>query len=147
MQIFGFPTSPYVRKVLLIAAEKGVDVDLVEATPHKPTPEFLAASPFRMESAAFCARLYLGDENPTNPLASAVYADLSGLPPLSIHTSRHDMHFDDAVKLAENAHRDGADVKMNYWDTPRHHLERLKTKDAEASFKLAARFIRRCTKA
>jgi glutathione S-transferase len=51
MQIFGFPTSPFVRKVLVIAAEKGVDVELVDATPHKPTPEFLAASPFRMMPA------------------------------------------------------------------------------------------------
>lgn len=51
MKIFGFPTSPYVRKVLVIAAEKGVDARLVEATPHKPTPDFLAASPFRMMPA------------------------------------------------------------------------------------------------
>lgn len=51
MQIFGFPTSPFVRKALVIAAEKGANAELVEATPHKPTPEFLAASPFRMMPA------------------------------------------------------------------------------------------------
>ncbi len=51
MQIFGFPTSPYVRKVMLIAAEKDAPAELVEATPHNPTPEFLAASPFRMMPA------------------------------------------------------------------------------------------------
>lgn len=51
LTIYGFPTSPYVRKVLLVAAEKGLSVNLVPATPHKPTPEFLAASPFRMMPA------------------------------------------------------------------------------------------------
>lgn len=51
LTIYGFPTSPYVRKVLLVAAEKGLSVNLVPSTPHKPTPEFLAASPFRMMPA------------------------------------------------------------------------------------------------
>jgi glutathione S-transferase len=51
LTIFGFPTSPFVRKALVVAAEKGLAVDLVPATPHKPTPEFLAASPFRMMPA------------------------------------------------------------------------------------------------
>lgn len=47
MQIFGFPGSPFVRKVLVVAAEKGVEVDNVPANPREPPPEFLAASPFR----------------------------------------------------------------------------------------------------
>lgn len=51
LTIYGFPTSPYVRKVLLVAAEKGLSVNLVPSTPHKPAPEFLAASPFRMMPA------------------------------------------------------------------------------------------------
>lgn len=51
LTIYGFPTSPYVRKALLVAEEKGLDYALVPATPHKPTPEFLTASPFRMMPA------------------------------------------------------------------------------------------------
>ncbi|WAT18824.1 glutathione S-transferase family protein [Aurantiacibacter sp. MUD11] len=51
LTIYGFPTSPYVRKALLVAEEKGLDYELVPATPHKPTPEFLSASPFRMMPA------------------------------------------------------------------------------------------------
>lgn len=47
MKIFGFPLSPYVRKVHLVAAEKGVKVEMVLGDPRKPLPEFLAASPFR----------------------------------------------------------------------------------------------------
>lgn len=68
--IFGFPTSPYVRKVLLIAAEKGVEVEIVPATPHKPTPEFLAASPFRMMPA-----MQDGDFTLADSTAIAFYLD------------------------------------------------------------------------
>ncbi len=46
MKIFGFPISPYVRKVHLVAAEKGIEVEMVLGNPAKPAPEFLAASPF-----------------------------------------------------------------------------------------------------
>ncbi len=47
MKIFGFPVSPFVRKVHLVAAEKGVAVEMVLGNPAKPAAEFLAASPFR----------------------------------------------------------------------------------------------------
>ena len=44
-------------------------------------------SPFRMETAAFAARLYLGDTLPTAPEASPAYADLEGFPPIAVHCS------------------------------------------------------------
>ena len=47
MQVFGFPLSPFVRKVLVAAAEKGVEVDNVLFHPSQPPEDFLAASPFR----------------------------------------------------------------------------------------------------
>lgn len=99
-------------------------------------------SPFRMETAAFCANLYLGDTLPTDPRASPAYADLRGLPPLIIHCSRYDMHFDDAVTLSEKAHATGVEVRMNYWDSPRHHLERFRSRDAEKSIALAGEAAR-----
>lgn len=47
MKVFGFPLSPYVRKVSLVAAEKGVAIEPLPGNPHNPSPEFAAASPFR----------------------------------------------------------------------------------------------------
>ncbi len=47
MKIFGFPLSPFVRKVHLVATEKGIAVETVLGNPANPAPEFLAASPFR----------------------------------------------------------------------------------------------------
>ncbi len=46
IKIHGFPLSPFVRKVHLAAAEKGVEVEMVLGTPGQPSPEFIAASPF-----------------------------------------------------------------------------------------------------
>jgi epsilon-lactone hydrolase len=105
------------------------------------TRSMTSESPFRMETAAFCARMYLQDENPTHPLASAIYGDLAGFPPILIHTSKNDLHFDDALRLAENGMRTGCDVRLNYWDSPRHHMERLATADAQCSFRIAREFI------
>jgi len=102
-----------------------------------------ADSPFRMETAAFCARLYLQDTESAHPLASAIFADLTGFPSMAIHTSQYDMHFDDAITLAEKAKASGVECHLNYWDTPRHHLERLKSKDAQKSYEIAAGFIER----
>jgi glutathione S-transferase len=47
IQIFGLPLSPFVRKVHVVAAEKGIDFEVVPANPRDPSPAFLAASPFR----------------------------------------------------------------------------------------------------
>ncbi|WP_420408934.1 alpha/beta hydrolase fold domain-containing protein [Hoeflea sp.] len=100
-------------------------------------------SPFRMETAAFCARLYLRDEPATLPLASPVFADQKGWPPILIHTSELDIHFDDAIRMAENGRKHGCEVRINYWDSPRHHLERLSTETAAQSFREVNAFINR----
>lgn len=47
MKVFGFPLSPFVRKVHVIAAEKGIAIEMVLGKPGEPSPDFLAASPFR----------------------------------------------------------------------------------------------------
>lgn len=46
MQVFGFPLSPFVRKVLVVAEEKAIEVENVLFHPRDPPAEFLAASPF-----------------------------------------------------------------------------------------------------
>ncbi|MET0250981.1 MAG: glutathione S-transferase family protein [Novosphingobium sp.] len=70
MQIFGFPLSPFVRKVLVVAAEKGIEVDNVLFHPRQPPPEFLAASPFRKIPA-----LRDGDYTLADSTAIANYLD------------------------------------------------------------------------
>lgn len=47
MMLFGAPVSPFVRKVLAYAAEKGIDLPLTPVGLGDTNPEFLAASPFK----------------------------------------------------------------------------------------------------
>jgi glutathione S-transferase len=46
MKIYGFPLSPFVRKVVVAVKEKGLDADVVPSNPSQPDEEFLAVSPF-----------------------------------------------------------------------------------------------------
>lgn len=45
MILFGASVSPFVRKVLMAAAEKGITLDHRPIPPHDPDPAFRAASP------------------------------------------------------------------------------------------------------
>jgi len=47
MKIYGFPLSPFVRKVLVAAQEKGIEVELVPTNPQNPDDAFIACSPFK----------------------------------------------------------------------------------------------------
>lgn len=46
MKLYGALLSPFVRKVALAAAEKGMEYELVLSSPGNPDPEFAKASPF-----------------------------------------------------------------------------------------------------
>jgi glutathione S-transferase len=47
MIVYGSSLSPFVRKVLAFAAEKGIEVESKPVAPGSDDPEFLAASPFK----------------------------------------------------------------------------------------------------
>jgi glutathione S-transferase len=46
MIVYGSTLSPFVRKVMAFAGEKGIEIELVPMRPGDPDPEFRAASPF-----------------------------------------------------------------------------------------------------
>ncbi|MGD8861624.1 MAG: alpha/beta hydrolase [Myxococcales bacterium] len=56
------------------------------------------------------ARAYLGEHDPRDPLASAVYADLSGLPPMLMQTGSAELFCSEDVRLAERARDAGVDL-------------------------------------
>ena len=47
MMLFGAPVSPFVRKVMAYAVEKGIDLPLTPVGLGDPNPDFIAASPFK----------------------------------------------------------------------------------------------------
>lgn len=58
---------------------------------------------------------YLGKRDPKNPLASPVFGDYRGLPPILIQAGEHEMLRDDAVRVAKKARADGARVRLEIW--------------------------------
>ena len=67
------------------------------------------------DTVAQAARIYLGETSPSNPLASPLYAELKGLPPLFIQASDSEVLLDDSTRLAEKATRAGIAVSFRAW--------------------------------
>ena len=62
------------------------------------------------------ARAYLGATDPRTPLASPLFADLRGLPPLLIHVGSDEVLLDDAVQLASRAKAAGVTATLEVWE-------------------------------
>lgn len=58
---------------------------------------------------------YLDQADPRNPLASPVFGDYRGLPPLLIQVGEHEMLRDDSIRVAQKAAADGIPVKLEVW--------------------------------
>ena len=67
------------------------------------------------EGVARMASWYLAGADPRTPLASPLYADLHGLPPLLIHVGSDEVLLDDARQLAARARAAGVEVTLDVW--------------------------------
>ena len=70
---------------------------------------------FTKSQAAGLVRSYLGETDPKNPLASPLYADLSGLPPIRVHVGDDEVLLDDSRRYVERAVAAGVDAKLDVW--------------------------------
>ena len=68
------------------------------------------------EGIEMMAKLYLAGADPRTPLASPIYADLHGLPPMLIHVGTAEVLLDDAVRLADRARAAGVEVVLEPWE-------------------------------
>jgi monoterpene epsilon-lactone hydrolase len=59
---------------------------------------------------------YLGGADAKIPLASPLYADLKGLPPLLILVGTSEVLLDDSTRFAERAKAAGVSVELEVWD-------------------------------
>jgi len=67
------------------------------------------------------AKAYLGPGgDPRNPLASPLYGDPGGLPPLLIQCGDHETILDDSVRFAERAHNAGVAVEFEVYPSMIH---------------------------
>lgn len=58
---------------------------------------------------------YLGKTDPRNPLASPVFGDFRGIPPLLIQVGEEEMLRDDSVRVAKKAQSDGVPLTLEVW--------------------------------
>lgn len=63
---------------------------------------------------------YLGGRNPTDPQASPLYGDLSGLPPIRVHVGDDEVLLDDSLRYVERAVAAGVDAKVDVWEGMAH---------------------------
>jgi acetyl esterase/lipase len=99
-----------------------------------------------MFSAAMVRRApaaYLGEADPLHPLASPVFAELAGLPPLLIHVGDREVLLDDSRRLAVRARAAGVDVTLSVWPAVPHvwQLAQALVPEARQSMRQAGAFL------
>ncbi|WP_157247012.1 alpha/beta hydrolase [Nonomuraea typhae] len=89
------------------------------------------------------ARDYLGEGDPATPLASPIFADLTGLPPLLIQVGSHEILLDDAVRLTARAAEHDVPVTLQVWPEAPHVFQAFAAilDDADHALNSAAAFI------
>jgi acetyl esterase/lipase len=74
------------------------------------------ADPFFTKSqVAGLVASYLGKTDPKNPVASALYGDLRGLPPIRVHVGDDELLLDDSRRYVERAVAAGVDAELGVW--------------------------------
>jgi acetyl esterase/lipase len=69
---------------------------------------------------SIAASSYLVGHDPYDPLASPLYSDLSGLPPVQIHVGTSEVLLDDARRYADRFKEAGGDAVAHTWEGMMH---------------------------
>jgi acetyl esterase/lipase len=95
----------------------------------------------RMKDAA---EIYLQGADPKNPLASPLYGDLAGLPPLLIQVGEPEILLDDSTRLAERACAAGVAAEITIWNNLPHvwQVSQVFLPEARQALDQAAAFAR-----
>jgi monoterpene epsilon-lactone hydrolase len=116
-----------------VAATGASYVSRADADPIHQRPMILAL-----------ARNYLGEGDPFDPLASPLYADLEGLPPLLIQVGDRETVLDDSTSLADKARAAGVDAELQVWDGMIHVFQMFpEIPQAQQAIAAVATFLRR----
>jgi acetyl esterase/lipase len=85
---------------------------------------------FYKEVVSYLAMAYLGGADPKEPLASPLYADLSGLPPTYIQVGGHETLLGESLQFEQNARKAGVDVKLDVFPEQLHTFQMAAGKSA-----------------
>ena len=81
---------------------------------------------------------YLAGGDARDPLASPLYGDLNGLPPLCIHVGDHEILLDDSTRLADRAKHAGVEVDLEIWPEMLHVFQAAAGNIPESDESIAA---------
>jgi epsilon-lactone hydrolase len=70
---------------------------------------------FTRQQIADLVHSYLGDADPGQPLASPLFGQLSGLPPVRIYAGDDEVLLDDSLRYVERAVAEGVDARVDVW--------------------------------
>jgi len=91
------------------------------------------------------AEAYTGDTDPRTPLASPLYADLEGLPPMLVHVGTAEILLDDAIRMVDQARKSNVEVTLNAAEGMCHvwHFFTAMLPEALEAIEEVARFMRK----
>jgi len=97
------------------------------------------------EMCRFTSSLYVGDNDPANPIFYPIGMDLAGLPPLCLHVGDHELVLSDSIQLAERARAAGVEVEFKIWPHMWHVFQTMGSLVPEARQSIAeiGRFVAR----
>jgi epsilon-lactone hydrolase len=134
------------RGVALPAGAIGISpfVDLTLSSPSIGANEGRDPQVTRPFLSSAVRRYLAADVDPKTPLASPVFADLAGLPPLILQVGGDELLLDDSLRLAEAAEAAGVDVTVERWEGLMHvwHQMAPRLPEAEAALESLAAWLR-----
>lgn len=97
----------------------------------------------RPDALRWMGGLYLNGQDPKSPLASPVYADLKGLPPLLIQVGTEEALYDDAITLSRVARDAGVDATLEAWEGMMHvwHLMAKLVPEGKQAIQVIGAFV------
>ncbi len=110
-------TSGSVLPVAAVALSPVTDLALTGASWETRA----AADPYFLRSqAAELIRSYLDGHDPADRLASPLYGELGGLPPIRVHVGDDEVLLDDSLRYVERAAAAGVDARVDVWEGMAH---------------------------
>ncbi len=88
-------------------------------------------------------QLYLAGGNAEDPLASPVFGDYTGIPPLLIQVGDYEVILDDSIRVAAKAQADGVTVQLEIWPGQCHVFQIRGLPESAEAIRHIAEFIHR----
>lgn len=91
--------------------------------------------------------MYMRGGDPRQPMASPIYADLEGLPPLMIQAGTGELLRDDIIAFVEKARKSGIDIEFELWEGMFHcwQVFSAELKEGDEAIRQIGMYIRRMT--